>query len=173
MTAWVRTPLAARAGLPLPAIALVAIPALAIPLLSAAGCGGRRPGPPLVPVTGKVTFDGRPVHPGVVTFFDAELQGTSATIGPDGRYRVSCDRGPGLPAGEYRVTVQAIEPAADPDRPSLPHESVLERPRPRSTVLAAFQSPDQTPLRFTVGPADGGEELVCDLSLTTDTGGAR
>lgn len=162
MTPGTVQPLSARTGLPL----------LAIILLAAAGCGGRRPGPPLVPVTGRVTLDGQPMQPGIVTFFDAELQGTSAMIGPDGRYRVVCDRGPGLAAGEYKVTVQAIEPAADPSRPSLPHElpHELVRPptRPSQTVPTAFQSRDRTPLRFTVSPS-GDRELVFDVPLMTET----
>jgi len=76
-------------------------------MLSAAGCTRR------AEVGGLVTLDGKPLPTGVVTFTPSSGGPSGyAAIGQDGRYTVQTGATPGLPPGEYVVTVAANGPAA-------------------------------------------------------------
>lgn len=77
------------------------------------GCSGNRPMPKefgaLFPVEGKVTFDGKPLRGGNVTFFaqdhDVKQLQPMGLIDGEGNYFVSSYQQKGAPAGKYRVTV--------------------------------------------------------------------
>lgn len=76
--------------------------------LAAAGCGGGPPRP--LAVRGQVTYQGRPLARGTVTFIPAE-PGPPATgqIQPDGQYTLSTFRpGDGALPGRYTVMVIAV-----------------------------------------------------------------
>jgi hypothetical protein len=84
-----------------------------VALFSLTGCSGNRPMPKefgqLYPVQGKVTFDGKPMRGGNVTFFSLDhdvmqLQ-PMGLIDGEGNYFVSSYQKKGAPAGKYRVTV--------------------------------------------------------------------
>ena len=80
---------------------------------SLAGCSGNKPLPaelgPLFPVQGKVTFEGKPLKGGNVTFFaldhDVKICQPMGLIDAEGNYFVSSYEQKGAPAGKYRVTV--------------------------------------------------------------------
>jgi hypothetical protein len=76
-----------------------------------AGCGPG--GPRLAPVRGKVTYRGRPVTTGTVTFVP-DQPGPAATgeIGPDGTYVLSTDRKAGAVLGRHTVMVLSLEDTA-------------------------------------------------------------
>lgn len=83
---------------------------LAVLVTTLSGCGGpRRPeGPPLIPVTGTVQLDGKPLAGATVTF--NPLAGTKGNGGfavtdADGKFTLTdyAER-PGCPEGEYGVT---------------------------------------------------------------------
>jgi hypothetical protein len=77
------------------------------------GCSGTRPMPKelgaLYPVEGKVTFEGKPLKGGNVTFFaldhDVKICQPEGIIDSQGNYFVSSYQQKGAPAGKYRVTV--------------------------------------------------------------------
>jgi hypothetical protein len=77
------------------------------------GCSGNRSMPmefgALFPVEGKVTFDGKPLRGGNVTFFSMDREVTQlqpmGLIDDQGNYFVSSYQQKGAPAGKYRVTV--------------------------------------------------------------------
>ena len=82
---------------------------LTVLLAVCAGCGGRANLPDTVPVSGKVTLNGRPLSGASVTFVP-----TGATRGDggfgmtdqDGRYKLRYLRGAaGVPVGQYRVVI--------------------------------------------------------------------
>jgi hypothetical protein len=86
--------------------------AAAVLLCAAAGCGPRAA--PLVPVRGKVTFRGVPLHTGSIVFAPHAERGGSgplarADIQPDGTYMLATGDKPGAVAGWHRVTVVAVE----------------------------------------------------------------
>jgi len=79
---------------------------LAWAVLAAAGCG--RPSYTMIPVTGSVAFEGRPL-PGALVIFDGRAGPRGfATTDSEGRFTLATRRyGAGLPAGDYAVFVSA------------------------------------------------------------------
>lgn len=85
----------------------LAIAAAVITSLIVAGCGPRRP---LVPVKGRVLFDGQPLAFGSVSFQGASGQPATAAIGPDGTFVLAViGEGPGAARGRNRVIVACYE----------------------------------------------------------------
>jgi hypothetical protein len=93
------------------------------------GCGG---GDPFArqPLTGLVTFEGKPIQFGVISFepADKEPTGTTASI-RDGKF--SIDRAGGLSVGKYKVYVQAFDkldagpPGTFPGEEGAPPRNIL------------------------------------------------
>lgn len=83
---------------------------LGIALLSAVGCIDRD-APEIVPVSGRVTLNGRPL-PGsaVVEFTSAEGFSSAYAIESGGTFTLGSEHGPGIPPGTYKVSI----------KPSLP-----------------------------------------------------
>lgn len=77
-------------------------------LLAASGCGGViAPNP--IPVTGKVTYNGRPVTKGIVTFIpedDTLCEPVSTELGEEGTFRID-ETSPrkGVLPGVYHITI--------------------------------------------------------------------
>ena len=92
-----------------------------------AGCGQ---GAGLVPVTGKVTVDGKPLGTGSVTFHPDTAKGNTAPqlaageIDAQGNYKLVSGAREGAPPGWYKVTVTAQEPA-DAKNPYAPPKSIV------------------------------------------------
>src|SRR3954470_17468135 len=78
----------------------VTLVALAPALLLPSGCGQRKP---TAPVSGLVTYKGKPLTRGRVIFHHASGQYGFGDIGPDGRYKLEA------PLGECRVAVECKE----------------------------------------------------------------
>jgi hypothetical protein len=77
-------------------------------VLLAAGCGG--PGrPETIPLTGRITYQGKPVPTGRIMFYPEQGRPATGTIEADGTYRLTTFvAGDGASLGRYRVTIQAI-----------------------------------------------------------------
>jgi hypothetical protein len=124
-------------------------------LLIAAGCGGKSEGPVTYPVTGVVTLGGTPVENAAVQFTptspDLGIAGAQASTKSDGTFDVKIELNmgqtskPGLPAGEYRVTVTKFE--------AVPGQITLSKP-PQNTLPPKYAAVESTPLTTTV-KADG------------------
>jgi len=85
----------------------------AIALLIVAGCGAKHPSlPPQYPVTGRVTFDDKPLGSAGVMFLPrGETRGTGAFAMTDaeGKYTLRTEHGgAGAPEGEYAVTISKV-----------------------------------------------------------------
>jgi hypothetical protein len=91
-------------------------PVLLVTVCLAAGCSdevGKR-----LPVEGRVLVDGQPLRgaSGTVVFIPDRAKGNqcpvspTASIDPDGHYKLSTKGQPGAPAGWYVVTVSALPP---------------------------------------------------------------
>lgn len=125
---------------------------LATALLAAAalGCGGESPGPTTYPVTGVVTQNGQPVAGAVIQFTPTAADSTAsaqAQTAADGTFTVEItfDKGrttqPGLPAGDYKVTITKMQaPAGAPS---------LARP-PKNSLPPKYAMVESTPLNATV-----------------------
>ena len=82
------------------------------------GCSSGARRPPTYPVTGTVTFQGKPVAGAVITFVPADKgEAASAITDSEGRYALTTwQAGDGARPGEYRVKVskqeqQTVDPA--------------------------------------------------------------
>ena len=122
---------------------------LLVPLV---GCGDS--GPARYGVFGTVTFNGKPVEAGSITFLSANskspVAGSPIT---DGKYEVPEDAG--LLAGDYLVSISYPDPKAPPvsaDQP--PGDSSVGQ----STELLPAKYNRDTTLKATVGP-DSDDEL--------------
>jgi hypothetical protein len=97
-------------------------------LAALAGCGPAGPAN-LVPVAGTVTYDGRPLTKGTVSFRpDAGAGNTTpyepaGTVDEQGHYTLVTAGKPGAPPGHYKVTVAAEE--LDPNNPSAAPKSLI------------------------------------------------
>lgn len=80
--------------------------------LAAGGCSGEGPRVPVLPVSGKVTFQGKPpvgaqvvLHP--VNAAETSEVAPSGVVGNDGSFTISAyDPGDGAPEGDYVATIQ-------------------------------------------------------------------
>ena len=136
---------------------------LLVMLTSAAfliGCGGDSGKPKLVKVSGKVTYNGKPVTKGLVSFVPASGPGTqtgqaaTGEIGADGSYTLTTfDNGDGAVLGEHKVLVQSQEedPAIKGRGMPIPDArgQVNIKP-PKFLVPEKYATAENTPLRITV-----------------------
>jgi hypothetical protein len=103
---------------------------LAVAALLTAGCGKTEPA--TATVKGAVTFQGRPLAGGLVVFAPDRDRGNagrpvSATVGPDGWYRLSADGSAQVAAGWYRVAIaEPPGPSGESGRARFP--AALRRP---------------------------------------------
>lgn len=97
-----------------PSAILFATTALAAAALIVAGCES---GPDRGEVRGKVTYKGKPVKEGTVTFLNVTEGGAAeATIGSDGAYEVAG----GVVVGEYIVEIKPLMEMKDTDPGKTP-----------------------------------------------------
>ena len=126
------------------------------------GCA-RKPDPVLVPASGVVTLDGKPLAHGLVRFSPTE-RGISAawiseaTTDDLGRYELVSPMGPGAVVGTHRVTVSEggvpDEIRDDQGKVAAWLGKLAGRPLPgRYGTIAT------SPLEVTVGPSGAGVDL--------------
>jgi len=125
--------------------------------LSAPGCGSS--GPVMGRVSGNVTFRGKPLEKGTVTFIatDGERPNATGTI-QDGYYALqTTEPGDGAVVGEYKVAVSDIDPdkfnSALPGAPAKP---------PRSGLPKKYLNADNSGLTFKVEPGSQTKDLALE-----------
>jgi len=128
--------------------------------LALAGCGAPSGEPALIPVSGTVTLDKKPLAGAVLTFIPTgKTRGGLATArtGPDGRYTLQSKAGSGVLPGEYRVVISkrvmpdgsdvpaddSTPPMRSPARETLPFYSDPSKPALTATVTV-----DGVPIDF-------------------------
>jgi hypothetical protein len=123
-------------------------PALGVlPLVFLAlGFAGCARGPVVGEVSGQVTFAGKPVTEGKITFINPTTGfAAEADLQPDGSYRIKTPEG-GLVVGDYIVMVNPLI-YIDRSNPRTP-PSPVERPAPN--IPEKYRNQGRTPLRATV-----------------------
>jgi len=119
------------------------------------GCGPS--GPEMARVSGTVTYEGKPVPLGTVSFVAKDANGRNATgaIQSDGSYTLQTEKpGDGAQVGEYAVTISATEaPLLDyiPPKPVPVKRHVPEK----------YEKPDTSGLTATV--KSGSNTIPFDL----------
>ncbi len=129
----------------------------AIAGLMVLGLGGCSKDPKLVPVTGTVTLDKKPLSGALVTFVPMGSTPGTGSFGrtkADGTYQLVAYRGgAGAVAGQYKVTISKRVMADGSDLPENSEVPPIEA-QARET-LPQYSDADQTTLTATVPPAGG------------------
>jgi hypothetical protein len=88
-----------------------------VALGSLVGCGGNS----TVRVSGKVTFQGKPVPAGKIYFMADGSKGNNGATGfatiVDGEYDTSAEDGSGVTPGPVKVMIDGFDPTAPPEKP--------------------------------------------------------
>lgn len=115
--------------------------AAALGLLVLPGCGNKNPYD-LYPVSGEVTYNGKPLVEGSVVYLPAEPGGRQATgpIQPDGKFQLTThQKNDGAVKGKYNIVVYAYE--AHPGEPTSREEQ--EAMAQRGGIKRGFLIPDR------------------------------
>ncbi len=121
------------------------------------GCGGGPDLPPVTPVSGTVTLEGKPLPRGMVQFSPDNIKGTRGApavgnIDSEGRYSLKTAGVDGAIVGHHKVRIEARqEPRNEMD--SMPPSLIPQR----------YMNPDTSGLTFEVKE---GEDNKIDLKLT-------
>jgi hypothetical protein len=129
-----------------------------------AGCGPSRPA--TAPVSGRVTYAGKPVGVGQIMFQPEEGRPALGSLGADGRYTLTTFKsGDGAPLGKHRVMIEAKQEVGG----SPPPKSRLEEfrggvgapPAIQWLVPEKYSRPETTPLKAEV--TSGANAIDFDL----------
>jgi hypothetical protein len=148
-------------------MARVGFSLLFVGLAALVGCSaGDANLPELVPVSGTVTLDDKPLAKATVTFIPVGTtrgDGGFATTDENGRYQLlSLQRKPGAPVGAYRVV---ISKRVMPDGSDVPDESdVAPIDSPAREMLPPQYSSEQDSTLSATVPEGGG---TIDFPLTS------
>ena len=129
---------------------------LALAVLVPMACGSS--GPEMARVKGRVTYQGKPVPKGTITFQATAPEGRNATgqIDPDGYYTLQTEEpGDGALVGSYLVAISARDEAVLDYIPKKPIP-------PKFLVPAKYEDPAKSGLKRAV-PRGGG---TMDFELT-------
>ncbi len=135
-------------------------------LLTTLGCGS---GPDMRSVTGRVTYEGKPISEGTVTFYPAG-GGRPAIghLGSDGAFTLTTfQKDDGALLGEYKVTIEAKQVSNVPPEPKTLTEEIAQAPASRERANVTWLVPekytDQTRSGLTAVVADGANQIDFDL----------
>ena len=126
------------------------------------GCNRQQEIPELVPVTGKVTFAGKPLADAMVVFMPAdpaEEEGLTEIVRPtartdaEGSYELAWSDNSGAPPGKYNVIIMAFKPRAETDD---------SEERPASLIPERYGDPKTSGLARDV-KEDGDNVINFDL----------
>jgi hypothetical protein len=136
--------------------------ALVLMAASLVGCGGRQ-GPERVVVSGTVTFNGKPIPNGKISFLPDQTSNAPMAVAliADGNF-VANSHG-GVPVGSHKVQIEAYHPISGPAKPgvSLPPTAGVQGVGPQY-LPARYNA--QTELRISIEP--GKRELTKSFDLT-------
>lgn len=142
--------------------------AAAVVILGAAGCGPQ--GPDLGPfglVSGKVTYEGKPVAQGMVTF-NAPATGHvgTANLEADGTFTMQFNGRPGLPVGEYQVSIRPPLTAKPSGNSAPASRNNLYDPNISKDIPMKYRYETSSGLVETV--AEGENSFEFDLSAAAE-----
>ena len=137
-------------------------------ILFVAGCSQGPEGPPLVPVEGTITLDGKPLGKADLMFVpdgDTRGQGGVAQTDQEGKFTLlSQDRKhKGAPVGTYRVIINKLVKPDGSDYVPDPNAGPMDTGGFRELLPAAYSDMGQTQLTATV-PEAGVKDVEFKLS---------
>jgi hypothetical protein len=128
------------------------------------GCGSSRP--ETAPVSGRVTYRGRPVPCGRIAFQPEKGRLAMGAIDPEGQYTLMTFKsGDGALLGQHRVTIEATRQSGDAPTPKSRKEEFrmgpVSPPATERLVPEKYSHLSTTPLKATV--KRGSNTLNFDL----------
>lgn len=134
----------------------IVLAGLAGVVLALGGCGSKLK---TAPVQGKISYKGKPVPNGTITFIPADGPTATGEIQPDGFYTLTTERpGDGAVLGEHKVIIVAqLKPAG-----ALPEEA---QPPPPPIVPLKYTSAATTDLQANVKD----EKNIINFDLQEDS----
>lgn len=144
----------------------IRIVALSVCLSAMTGCGSGENLPDTFPVSGTITYSGKPIRGGTVTFHPQGDVGNPAygLVAADGTYTLTTyDTDDGAVAGNHKVTIEVFpgQWAAEEEgggEVGLPGAEATSGPG----VPGKYSSPDSTPLEFKVEAGSNTADFVLD-----------
>lgn len=134
--------------------------AAALGLLFAAGCG-KGSQLEMIPVRGEVTYQGKPLTRGLVTYMPTKAgagRTANGPIQPDGTFVMTTQkRDDGVVRGEYNIVVHSDE--EDPNQPRTREEIESQRgpaPAPKLLIPEIYLSPETSGLSDVVDDKHSG-----------------
>jgi hypothetical protein len=133
-------------------------------LIAGLGCAGDNG---LAPVTGKVTYQGKPVAGATILFMgDETARPATAISGPDGSYSLRTLDAAGAAPGKYTVVVSKIDTPAEAGEPPSMEEAAKQAgrppPPPKRLLPAKYGEAATSPLKYEVLP---GQKNAYDINL--------
>ena len=129
------------------------------------GCGIKSNGPPLMPVSGTVTLDGKPLPGATILFIPTgSTHGTSSGGRTDsaGRYELTATHsGKGAPVGQHKVVASKLVMPDGSDMPVNTKVGPIDSPA-RESLPAKYSAIDRTVL--TAAVRDGVNTIDFPLS---------
>jgi hypothetical protein len=124
------------------------LPALAAGLPS--GTAGDKPAADLGTVEGKISYQGKPLPGGTVSFHPAKGKPFVGAIQPDGTYRIK-----DVPAGQYRVAIEtaSAKPKVKPPVKDKDNDTKVEPPKDAERYVPIpekYGDPNLSPLMVEV-----------------------
>lgn len=133
--------------------------------LTAIGCGGTSTDPDLIPASGLVVIDEKPLADATIEFTPVEGSsgiGGVGRSGSDGRYTITNHRNsPGVPPGQYKVTV--VKWVKKDGSVLGEEETPIDTPDLKLQVPIVYTEVETTPLTVTVSREEG----IPDLKLSS------
>jgi uncharacterized lipoprotein len=124
---------------------LLALILLSSTVLLLSGCGEKNK---LCAVSGKVTFQGKPVAAGIIRFSNSQAGvDLTALLQSDGNYEIVTAQGPGLPEATYQVAIM-------PPRNNIPLGPMTQTTKPQDCrdIPEKYRLPSTSGLTMTVSP---------------------
>lgn len=118
-------------------------------MLAIVGCGDGRVKLPTAPVTGTVTYQGKPLSSGNIAFFHPSGQAAGAKLEADGTFKLSAFQ------GSNKIAIECNEPASDTGR--------RMGKRPKSLIPERYVNYTTSGLTLEVKP---GEKNTAEFTLT-------
>ncbi len=127
---------------------------LGLAILVLGGCGPQGPDlGPFGPVSGKVTYQGKPVAKGMITFSSPQSgQSATANLNSDGTYVMELNDRNGLPVGTYKICI----------RPPLTAKNETDPSKMRRNNLYDPEVSKDIPMKYRYESTSGLEETVVE-----------
>lgn len=132
---------------------------LAVVIIS--GCGGGDAGPDLVPVTGTVLYQGKPLSGATVTMQPEKGPLANGFTDAEGKFRMSTGGRAGVPVGNVKVGIKKSAAAAVTAEPkAMKPEDMMSMQKAGGGVAKELEAKPEIPLKYATPESSGLVAIV-------------